>query len=81
MASPFVPLAPPPSLLGYHRQLAPSAGVKVSPICLGAMGFGSEWKAALGDCDEEQSFKILDYFYSQYEQPATAQVVFDAKKR
>lgn len=36
----FKPLDAPPSLLGYHRQLAPSAGIKVSPICLGAMNFG-----------------------------------------
>lgn len=66
MASIFKPLDPPPSLLGYHRQLSPTAGVKVSPICLGGMGFGSEWKEWMGDCDEEQSFKILDYFYAQY---------------
>lgn len=39
-ASLFKPLAAPPSLLGYHRQLAPAAGVKVSPLCLGGMGFG-----------------------------------------
>lgn len=38
------PVAPKPkSLLGYHRVLAPTAGVKVSPICLGAMNFGDAW--------------------------------------
>ena len=37
-------LAPkPPSLLGYHRILSPSAGVKVSPLCLGTMNFGTAW--------------------------------------
>lgn len=30
----------PKSLLGYHRILAPTAGVRVSPLCLGAMNFG-----------------------------------------
>lgn len=33
----------PKSPLGYHRVLAPSAGVKVSPLCLGAMNFGTAW--------------------------------------
>lgn len=55
----------PKSLLGYHRQLAPTAAVKVSPLCLGAMGFGTSWKAMLGSCDKEASFELLDYFYSQ----------------
>ena len=35
----------PKSLLGYHRQLAPTAAVKVSPICLGAMNLGTAWCA------------------------------------
>lgn len=56
--------APKPAcLLGYHRQLSPSAAVKVSPICLGAMGFGTSWADFMGACDKEQSFKLLDYFY------------------
>lgn len=59
-------LAPPPkSLLGYHRQLAPTAAVKVSPLCLGAMGFGTSWKDLMGSCDKQASFELLDYFYSQ----------------
>lgn len=39
----FAPAPKPPSLLGYHRVLAPTAGVKVSPLCLGAMNFGDAW--------------------------------------
>lgn len=39
----FKPAPKPASLLGYHRVLAPAAGVKVSPICLGAMNFGNQW--------------------------------------
>ncbi|KAL8949756.1 MAG: hypothetical protein Q9222_004155 [Ikaeria aurantiellina] len=32
------------SNLGRHRILALSAGVRVSPLCLGAMNFGNAWK-------------------------------------
>ncbi|KAJ5536043.1 hypothetical protein N7513_009229 [Penicillium frequentans] len=57
-------LAPPPkSRLGRYRVLAPTAAVKVSPLCLGAMNFGDKWEARLGKCDKETSFKILDTFY------------------
>ncbi|KAI0838334.1 Aldo/keto reductase [Hypoxylon sp. FL0890] len=59
------PAPPAKSLLGYHRQLAPTAAVKVSPLCLGAMGFGESWKDIMGSCDKEASFELLDYFYSQ----------------
>ena len=54
------PAPTPPSLLGYHRPLAPSAAVKVSPLCLGAMNFGSAWYSSLetvsigdGDANEQ----------------------------
>uniref|UniRef100_A0A8H7TV83 NADP-dependent oxidoreductase domain-containing protein n=1 Tax=Bionectria ochroleuca TaxID=29856 RepID=A0A8H7TV83_BIOOC len=53
----------PKSLLGYHRQLASNAAVKVSPLCLGTMGFGTEFKDMMGACDKEASFELLDYFY------------------
>ena len=53
----------PKSLLGYHRILSPTAGVRVSPLCLGAMNFGDAWKGFLGECDKKTSFEILDYFY------------------
>jgi len=33
----------PKTLLGRHRPLAPSAAVKVSPLCLGTMNFGDAW--------------------------------------
>ncbi|KAL1963134.1 hypothetical protein VTN77DRAFT_8677 [Rasamsonia byssochlamydoides] len=59
------PAPKPKSLLGYHRQLAPNAAVKVSPLCLGAMGFGDAWKDIMGSCDKKASFELLDYFYSQ----------------
>lgn len=38
----------PASVLGYHRQLAPNAGVRVSPLCLGAMNFGDAWTSFMG---------------------------------
>ena len=53
----------PPTLLGYYRLLAPSAGVRVSPLCLGAMNFGDAWKGFMGECDKPTSFGILDAFY------------------
>ena len=57
------PNAPP--LLGRHRLLAPTAGVHVSPLCLGAMNFANAWKDFLGECSKEIAFEMLDYFYEQ----------------
>ena len=59
----FQPAEKPNSLLGYHRILSPSAGVRVSPLCLGTMNFGEAWKNFLGECDKQTCFEILDYFY------------------
>jgi aryl-alcohol dehydrogenase-like predicted oxidoreductase len=56
---------PPKSYLERHRQLAPTASVRVSPLCLGAMNFGDADKARMGECDKDTSFEILDYFVSQ----------------
>ncbi|KAF2164876.1 hypothetical protein M409DRAFT_24781 [Zasmidium cellare ATCC 36951] len=55
----------PASVLGYHRLLAPNAGVRVSPLCLGAMNFGDAWSSFMGECSKETTFEILDYFYAQ----------------
>lgn len=58
------PRAPTPkSLLGYHRILSPTAGVRVSPLCLGAMNFGNAWEGFMGKCDKKDTFAMLDYFY------------------
>ncbi|KAI9851708.1 MAG: hypothetical protein M1838_003046 [Thelocarpon superellum] len=59
------PAPPPKSLLGRHRVLSPTAGVKVSPICLGGMSFGTAWKEMLGEVDKKTTFEILDFFYDQ----------------
>jgi hypothetical protein len=53
----------PKSALGWHRILSPSAGVRVSPLCLGAMNFGDAWKSFMGECSKETAFEVLDYFY------------------
>ena len=64
MAPPFAPAPIPESPLFRHRQLAPNANVRVSPICLGAMNFGEAHKARLGECSKETAFEILDVFKS-----------------
>lgn len=53
------------SLLHRHRLLSPNAGVKVSPLCIGGMSFGTNWSGMMGECDKDKTFGILDYFYSQ----------------
>ncbi|KAJ3551887.1 hypothetical protein NPX13_g11250 [Xylaria arbuscula] len=63
LATLFAPAPKPKSLLGYHRVLAPSAGAKVSPLCLGAMNLGDSWKGFMGECNKEQSFELLDGFF------------------
>ena len=40
----FQPAPEPPSKLGVYRVLSPRAGVRVSPICLGAMSIGTDQK-------------------------------------
>ncbi|GFG06778.1 norsolorinic acid reductase [Aspergillus udagawae] len=55
--------AAPPSPLGYHRVLGPNASIKVSPICLGTMNFGTAWEELMGKCDKATAFAVLDYFY------------------
>ncbi|KAF7557950.1 hypothetical protein G7Z17_g262 [Cylindrodendrum hubeiense] len=62
MAPPFPPAPPAKSALGRYRLLAPSAAVRVSPICLGAMGFGDAGKARMGECSKDKAFEILDTF-------------------
>ena len=58
----FAPPPEPKTKLGRHRQLAPSAGIHVSPIQLGAMSIGDKWEA-MGSMNKESSFKLLDAFY------------------
>ncbi|KAF5385564.1 hypothetical protein D9757_006790 [Collybiopsis confluens] len=59
----FQPAPEPPSKLGVYRVLSPRAGVRVSPICLGAMSIGDKWNQFMGSMDKEASFKLLDAYY------------------
>lgn len=59
-----LPMAPPPKgPLARYRLLSPTASLRVSPLCLGAMNFGDAWKEFMGACDQATSESILDYFY------------------
>jgi len=59
-----LPMAgPAKSPLARYRLLAPSASVRVSPLCLGAMNFGNAWKDYMGTCDQRATESILDFFY------------------
>ncbi|SPO21990.1 probable AAD14 - Putative aryl-alcohol reductase [Ustilago trichophora] len=54
----------PISKLDRHRVLAPKAGVRVSPLCLGAMSIGNKWKDMMsGGLDKDATFELLDAFY------------------
>ena len=61
----FAPAPEPKSALGYHRLMAPCGALRLSPLFLGAMNFGTEWESFMGECDKETAFKILDFFYEQ----------------
>jgi len=60
----FLKQAPlPPTKLGRYRTLSPKAGVRVSPLQLGAMSIGDKWSDFMGSMDKEASFKLLDAYY------------------
>ena len=65
MSATLFPLPPPPPTpLGRYRVLSPLAGVRVSPLQLGAMSIGDKWdKFGMGAMNKESSFKLLDAFY------------------
>ncbi|KAF8583001.1 Aldo/keto reductase [Ramaria rubella] len=52
----------PPTKLGRYRVLSPSAGVRVSPLQLGAMSIGDKWEG-MGSMNKESSFKLLDAYF------------------
>jgi aryl-alcohol dehydrogenase-like predicted oxidoreductase len=56
-------LAPEPKTeLGRYRILSSTAGIRVSPLQLGAMSIGNAWEAFMGSMDKAASFKLLDAF-------------------
>ncbi|KAK3714338.1 putative aryl-alcohol dehydrogenase aad14 [Vermiconidia calcicola] len=63
MADMFKPAPEPPSELGRYRVLSTTAGIRVSPLQLGAMSIGDAWESILGSMDKETSFKLLDAYH------------------
>jgi hypothetical protein len=60
----FFTSQPPISKLARYRTLSPLAGVRVSPIQLGAMSIGNKWhELGMGSMDKESSFKLLDAYF------------------
>lgn len=58
------PVAPePPTELGRYRVLSSTAGIRVSPLQLGAMSIGEAWSSFMGSMDKEASFKLLDTYF------------------
>jgi hypothetical protein len=57
----FAPAPEPPTELGRYRILSSTAGVRVSPLALGAMSIGDSWDW-VGSTSKEQAFKLLDAF-------------------
>jgi hypothetical protein len=56
MADMFMPAPEPKTELGRYRILSPTAGVRVSPLQLGAMSIGDAWAKFMGSMDKAQSF-------------------------
>jgi aryl-alcohol dehydrogenase-like predicted oxidoreductase len=60
----WAPAPKPATKLGHYRALAPSAGVHVSPLQLGAMSIGDKWETfGMGSMNKESSFKLLDAYF------------------
>ncbi|KAK0672700.1 putative oxidoreductase [Cercophora samala] len=63
LASTFTLAPPPKGPLARYRLLSPTAGVRVSPLCLGGLNIGDEWKALMGEMTQPQAFSLLDFYY------------------
>ncbi|KAL9095943.1 MAG: hypothetical protein Q9165_001941 [Trypethelium subeluteriae] len=64
MAHILTPAAAPATELGRYRILSSTAGVRVSPLQLGAMSIGQAWEIELGSMDKAASVKLLDEYVS-----------------
>ncbi|KAL4797046.1 NADP-dependent oxidoreductase domain-containing protein [Aspergillus venezuelensis] len=62
MSDIYAPVPPPPTELGRYRILSSTAGLRVSPLQLGAMSIGSAWTSRMGSMDKGLSFALLDAF-------------------
>ncbi|KAH0397010.1 aryl-alcohol dehydrogenase AAD14, partial [Aureobasidium melanogenum] len=58
----FAPAPEPATELGRLRILSSTAGIRVSPLQLGAMSIGDAWSEFMGSMDKKQSFALLDAF-------------------
>lgn len=63
MSEIFNPAPEPATELGRYRVLSKTAGIRVSPLQLGAMSIGDAWSQFMGSMDKESSFKLLDAFF------------------
>ncbi|KAK3377924.1 aldo/keto reductase [Podospora didyma] len=63
MSSFFQPAPAPATELGRYHVLSSTAGVRVSPLCLGGMSIGEAWSSVMGVMNKENSFKLLDAFF------------------
>lgn len=63
MAESFMPAPKPPTELGRLRILSPSAGIRVSPLVLGAASIGQAWTSTFGSMDKKAAFELLDNFH------------------
>jgi len=62
MSDLFAPAPDPATPLGRYRVLSKLAGMRVSPLQLGAMSIGDAWAGFMGAMDKKQSFELLDAF-------------------
>ncbi|CEJ58148.1 Putative Aad6p (Fragment) [Penicillium brasilianum] len=58
----FGPAPEPPSELGRYRILSPTAGIRVSPLQLGALSIGDAWSTDLGSMDKDSAMELLDAY-------------------
>ncbi|KAJ9141633.1 Aryl-alcohol dehydrogenase [Coniochaeta hoffmannii] len=63
MSELFAAAPEPRTELGRYRVLSRTAGVRVSPLCLGGMSFGDAWTKIMGSMDKESTFNLLDAFF------------------
>jgi len=63
MSDIFKPAPEPHTELGRYRILSSTAGIRVSPLQLGAMSIGDAWSSFMGSMDKASSFKLLDAFF------------------
>ncbi|CZR60581.1 probable aryl-alcohol dehydrogenase Aad14 [Phialocephala subalpina] len=64
MSELWQPAPEPATELGRYRILSSTAGIRVSPLQLGAMSIGDAWSGFMGSMDKASSFKLLDAYYA-----------------